>query len=112
MPAFLFFAGFFPPPLPTAPLNPFSPPPPLSPQENTPFRRVRVEEVKVNPELMDNSYEGTFGNTGWGAKASEKLSVTRGKSFRHEKTKKKRGSYRGGAIDRDTVNSFKFGDDW
>lgn len=33
-----------------------------------------------------------------------------GKSFRHEKTKKKRGSYRGGQIDT-TVNSIKFDSD-
>jgi hypothetical protein len=40
--------------------------------------------------------------------------VTQGKSFRHEKTKKKRGSYRGGAIDTSAVNSTKmtFADDW
>ena len=36
--------------------------------------------------------EGTFGAGGWGAKASEKLLKTRGKSFRHEKTKRKRGT--------------------
>jgi hypothetical protein len=35
------------------------------------------------------------------------LSV-RGKDFRHEKTKKKRGSYRGGAIDTTASNSFKY----
>ena len=34
----------------------------------------------------------------------------RGKDFRHEKTKKKRGSYRGGLIDSAGVNSFKFED--
>lgn len=33
-----------------------------------------------------------------------------GKSFRHEKTKKKRGSYKGGAIDMG-VNSIKFDSD-
>ena len=51
--------------------------------------------------------EGTFGAGGWGAKASEKLLKTRGKSFRHEKTKKKRGTYRGGQISMAT-NSIKF----
>lgn len=61
--------------------------------------------------LADNSYEGTFGNEGWGAKASEKLLQTRGKSFRAEKTKKKRGSYSGGEINRNAVNSYKFDDD-
>lgn len=34
----------------------------------------------------------------------------RGKDFRHEKTKKKRGTYRGGAID-NAINSFKFESD-
>ena len=34
-----------------------------------------------------------------------------GKSFRHEKTKKKRGTYRGGAIDTQ-VYSIKFDSDW
>lgn len=36
------------------------------------------------------------------------LGQVRGKDFRHEKTKKKRGSYRGGAIESGAVNSFKF----
>ena len=39
-----------------------------------------------------------FGSDGYGAKASEKLMTVRGKDFRHEKTKKKRGNYRGGTI--------------
>jgi hypothetical protein len=34
----------------------------------------------------------------------------RGKDFRHEKTKKKRGSYKGGLIDH-AINSFKFDSD-
>lgn len=33
---------------------------------------------------------------------------TRGKGFRHEKTKKKRGSYRGGKIDTNATFSIKF----
>ena len=47
--------------------------------------------------------------SGYGAKAEEVLGAVRGKNFRHEKTKKKRGSYRGGAIDFG-VNSIKFDD--
>lgn len=43
----------------------------------------------------------------WGEKANKDLKHTRGKSFRHEKTKKKRGAYRGGTIDT-SVNSIKF----
>jgi hypothetical protein len=34
----------------------------------------------------------------WGAKAAKDLKFVSGDRFRHEKTKKKRGSYRGGAI--------------
>lgn len=43
----------------------------------------------------------------WGDRANKDLKYTRGKSFKHEKTKKKRGSYRGGQIDMG-VNSIKF----
>jgi SRP40, C-terminal domain len=44
-------------------------------------------------------------------KAYQDLSVTRGKGFTKEKNKKKRGSYRGGAIDMNaSSNSFKFED--
>lgn len=72
---------------------------------------VDVEEAQkliTAAELADNSYVGTFGNNGWGAKANEVLMQVRGKGFRHEKTKKKRGSYRGGSIDTGAVHSFKF----
>lgn len=48
-----------------------------------------------------------FGDDGYGAKASAVLMQVRGKDFRHEKTKKKRGSYRGGAITL-ASNSFKY----
>jgi hypothetical protein len=34
----------------------------------------------------------------------------RGKDFRHEKTKKKRGAYRGGSIDSGAVCSYKYPD--
>lgn len=49
-------------------------------------------------------------NGDWGQKANDILRHTKGKSFRHEKTKKKRGSYRGGAIST-SVNSIKFDSD-
>ena len=74
-------------------------------------RMVQHDSVEVACQAQANSYEGTFGSSGWGHRASEKLKHTRGKSFRHEKTKAKRGSYRGGSIDRNSVNSYKFGDD-
>lgn len=53
--------------------------------------------------------EKAFGVDGYGAKASAKLMTVRGKDFRHEKTKKKRGSYRGGEITM-ASNSFKYDD--
>ena len=56
----------------------------------------------------DNSYEARFGEDGYGAKANAKLRLVRGKDFRHEKTKRKRGTYRGGTIDTSGGKSFKF----
>ena len=79
-----------------------------TPKTNTPFRRVQSENVHIkNPALRDNSFN-EFDT--WGSKASKDLIVTQGKSFRHEKTKKKRGSYRGGQINVG-VNSVKFDSD-
>lgn len=45
----------------------------------------------------------------YGHKAHQDLIVTRGKGFRKEKDKKKRGSYRGGQIDFQS-HSIKFED--
>ncbi|KAH9805649.1 LisH domain-containing protein [Citrus sinensis] len=65
------------------------------------FQRVKVDEVEFTDErLKDNSYWAKDGaEIGYGAKAQEVLGQVRGRDFRHEKTKKKRGSYRGGQID-------------
>ncbi|XP_072986767.1 uncharacterized protein [Typha latifolia] len=65
------------------------------------FQRVKVEEVKFADEkLQDNSYWAKGGaDSGYGAKAQGILGQVRGRDFRHEKTKKKRGTYRGGQID-------------
>ncbi|RZC71238.1 hypothetical protein C5167_034417 [Papaver somniferum] len=73
------------------------------------FRRVEIEKVEfVDDRLQDNSYWAKHGaDVGYGAKAQEVLGQVRGKDFRHEKTKKKRGSYRGGIIDQDS-HSIKF----
>lgn len=77
---------------------------------NTPFRRIKDDEINVNDKLADNSFSAKRGSFGsWGERASRDLIVTQGKSFKHEKTKKKRGSYRGGAIDT-SVNSIQFSD--
>lgn len=74
------------------------------------FRRVQAEDWVGKKGSWDNSYGATFGNQGWGAKAQEVLGKVRGKDFKHEKTKKKRGSYRGGVINSNAVNSIKFDD--
>jgi nucleolin len=76
---------------------------------NSPFRRVTLTKqdvAKSNPNLADNSYHSKSGDP-WGMKAAQDLGKVQGKSFRHEKTKKKRGSYAGGQIDMG-VHSYKF----
>jgi hypothetical protein len=85
--------------------------PPLKKHRSSePFRRINPDEVEfLDERLKDNSFNAKYGANGsYGEKAFKDLSVTRGKGFRHEKTKKKRGSYRGGAIDTG-VHSIKFG---
>lgn len=73
------------------------------------FKRVHVNKVEyADIRLKDNSYWAKDGaGDGYGAKAQEVLGLVRGRDFRHEKTKKKRGSYRGGAIDLQS-HSIKF----
>ena len=77
---------------------------------NVPFQRIKSDEVsylKVKggqteaQRLLDNTFESKFKDTyadgevreDYGAKASAILAAVRGKDFRHEKTKKKRGTY-------------------
>ena len=88
-----------------------SPPREEGRKQGTPFKRVQdgewMHEVGRLSEV-DNSYEARFGEGGYGAKANEKLRTVRGKDFRHEKTKRKRGTYRGGVIDTGMGTSFKF----
>jgi len=91
---------------------------------NTPFQRIKSDEVtylKVRggkdeaDRLLDNTFESKFKDEwakgevreDYGAKASAILAAVRGKDFRHEKTKKKRGTYKGGPIDL-ASNSIKF----
>jgi hypothetical protein len=87
---------------------------------NVPFQRIKSDEVqylkvkggKAEAErLLDNTFESKFADGNiredYGAKASAILVAVRGKDFRHEKTKKKRGTYKGGPIDL-ASNSIKF----
>ena len=80
-------------------------------QGYTGFRRVTTDLSEINPMLRDNSFAKKVKMGGndkqWGMKACNDFKNTSGKSFRHEKTKKKRGSYRGGSIGTE-VCSFKF----
>lgn len=73
------------------------------------FAVCRVVLVAHSSSLAICLQRGASGD--WGEKANHDLKFTRGKSFRHEKTKKKRGSYRGGSIAM-TVNSIKFDSEW
>jgi hypothetical protein len=47
---------------------------------------------------------------GWGARANADLIKVKGKGFTREKNKKKRGAYRGGAIETHASYSIKFDD--
>ncbi|EUB59898.1 Nucleolar and coiled-body phosphoprotein [Echinococcus granulosus] len=81
---------------------------PNSAKQRLPFRRVEDDAYVVPPELADNSFAAKRGAQGsWGERADMTLKFTRGKDFRHEKTKKKRGTYNGGIIST-AVCSFKF----
>jgi len=62
------------------------------------FQRVDSGKTQFeNSKLANNSYFSKGGES-WGARAQEDLGKVKGNRFRHEKTKKKRGSYRGGEI--------------
>jgi len=76
-----------------------------------PFKRVDDSQIlpQLNAELRDNSYAALRRRgDNWGDRANQILGAVRGKGFRHEKTKKKRGTYRGGTIDPTRVNSIRF----
>jgi len=69
----------------------------------------------VKPELSEQLDKRMFNsqrnaNSEWAEKADSTLKKVKGKGFRHEKTKKKRGTYRGGALELG-VKSIKFEDD-
>jgi len=72
---------------------------------NTPFTLFPDHDMSALA-IQDNSFESKKGDA-WGAKANEILSKVHGKNFKHEKTKKKRGSYAGGYVDQSS-NSVKF----
>lgn len=75
--------------------------------QSEPFSRVR-KDVVVEDKFRSNAFEDN--SHGWGYKAHQDLIVTKGKGFTKEKNKKKRGSYKGGAIDTDARRGIKFDD--
>ncbi|KZS90040.1 hypothetical protein SISNIDRAFT_458377 [Sistotremastrum niveocremeum HHB9708] len=81
-------------------------------KSNTPFQRIKAEEVVFHDaRLQDNSFSTKGGTENdYGARANQDLIVTRGAGFRKEKNKKKRGSYRGGEITMQS-HSIKFNND-
>jgi len=74
---------------------------------NTPFQRVKPELSDFLDKRMFASQRNA--NSEWAGKADATLKQVKGKGFRHEKTKKKRGTYRGGALEMG-VKSIKFED--
>lgn len=73
-----------------------------------PFRRISKGKDEADPHFKDNSFHAKTGD-GWGKKAAQDFAYVQGKNFRHEKTKKKRGSYKGGEINMG-IHSVKFSD--
>ncbi|KAL9135320.1 MAG: hypothetical protein Q9175_003496 [Cornicularia normoerica] len=74
-------------------------------KQTTPFQRV-PQDTLVDPKMASNAYR----SYDYADRAHQDLSVTKGKGFTKEKNKKKRGSYRGGAIDVSGGKGFKFED--
>ncbi len=71
---------------------------------NAPFERV----PKDTP--VDSRFTNKYKSYDYADRAYQDLSVTKGKGFTKEKNKKKRGSYRGGAIDVGGGKGIKFED--
>ena len=74
-------------------------------KQNTPFQRV-PQDTPVDPKMSSNAYR----SYDYAERAHQDLSVTKGKGFTKEKNKKKRGSYKGGAIDVSGGKGIKFED--
>lgn len=81
------------------------------------MRKKQHQGAKPTPlaEMSGKANEGSYLSNkyipyAYADRAYQDLSVTRGKGFTKEKNKKKRGSYRGGAIDTAGGKSFKFED--
>jgi hypothetical protein len=94
--------------------SPLKSPPKKPVAENT---KRKHEGAKPTPlatlsatTAADSYISNKYQNYDYAERAYKDLSVTRGKGFTKEKNKKKRGSYRGGAIDTSGGKGFKFED--
>jgi len=74
-------------------------------KQNAPFQRV-PKDTPVDAKMASNAYR----SYDYAERAHQDLSVTKGKGFTKEKNKKKRGSYKGGAIDVNGGKGIKFED--
>eukprot|EP01126_Amoeba_proteus_P037153 TRINITY_DN3813_c0_g2_i1.p2 TRINITY_DN3813_c0_g2~~TRINITY_DN3813_c0_g2_i1.p2 ORF type:complete len:122 (+),score=33.35 TRINITY_DN3813_c0_g2_i1:487-852(+) len=81
--------------------TPFRIPTPNQKGTNSPverFQRIKTDSTQfIDRRLANNSFSSK-GET-WGASAAYTLGKVKGDRFRHEKTKKKRGTYKGSGID-------------
>lgn len=65
----------------------------------------------LNTGILPSSRVSIFqGYDQWGKKAYEAFKNVQGKGFRHQKLKKKRGTYSGGEINRE-IHSIRFDSD-
>jgi hypothetical protein len=72
-------------------------------KNGVPFSRVPAD-IKIDEKLKSNKYVPYD----YAERAHRDLIATKGKGFTKEKNKKKRGSYRGAAIDIEGRRSVKF----
>lgn len=71
------------------------------------FKRVKVDDIDPQ-KVISNAYEHKPARQGdYGLRAHKDLVMTKGKNFRCEKNKKKKGRYSGGRIDT-SIHSVKF----
>ncbi|CCJ29588.1 unnamed protein product [Pneumocystis jirovecii] len=81
------------------------------PKKKSSFSRIDISKVEfAHNSLKDNSYAIAYKGEQdeYGTKANRDLIFTKGKEFRAEKSKKKKGSYHGGKINTNISRSFKF----
>jgi hypothetical protein len=97
-------------PLTASDCSPRQVPEPAPAGRNVPFSRIQYDKIEFEKsELADNSWAAlrAAGHT-YADKAQARLGPVKGKAFQKEMTKAKRGTYRGGVLDTNQVNSIKF----